>query len=35
MLRILKVCKLNNKYFLVFGFIAVLLAIAVDMAMAA
>jgi hypothetical protein len=35
MLRILKVCKLNNKYFAVFGFIAVLLAIAVNMAIAA
>jgi Cytochrome P460 len=35
MFRILKVCKLNNKYFLIFGFIAVLLAIAVNMAMAA
>ena len=35
MLRILKVCKLNNKYFLVFGFIVVVLAIAVNMAIAA
>jgi hypothetical protein len=35
MSRILKVCKLNKKYFPVFGFIAVLLAIAVNMAMAA
>jgi hypothetical protein len=35
MLRILKLCKLNNKYFPAFGFIAVLLAIAVNMAMAA
>ena len=33
--RILKLCKLNNKYFPVFGFTAVLLAIAVNMAMAA
>jgi hypothetical protein len=35
MLRILKVCKLNNKYFPAFGFIAILLAIAVNMAIAA
>ena len=34
MLRILKICKLNNKYVPAFGFIAVLLAIAVNMAMA-
>jgi hypothetical protein len=35
MLRILKMCKLNNKYFPAFGFIAVLAAIAVNMAVAA
>jgi hypothetical protein len=35
MLRILKVCKLNDKYFPAFGFIAVLLAIAVNLALAA
>jgi Cytochrome P460 len=34
MLRILDVCKLNYKYFPAFGFIIVLLAIAVNMAMA-
>jgi hypothetical protein len=35
MLRILKICKLNYKYVLAFGFIAPLLAIGVHMAMAA
>src|ERR1700712_152498 len=35
MLRILNMCRLNNKYFSAFGFIAVLLAIVVNMAIAA
>jgi hypothetical protein len=35
MLRIFKVYKLNNKYFPVFGFIAILLVIAANMAIAA
>src|SRR3954469_11499544 len=35
MLRILKMCRLNNKYLPAFGLIAVLLAIAINMAMAA
>ena len=35
MSSILKMFKLNNKYFVAFGFIALLLAVAVNMGMAA